>query len=274
MPPRFIERINRKAETVHGVFNETDSKPPSYISSPSSFKPSKRSSGSSSQTYDTAPTPPPSFKWTKAPRSSTEDVAIPKGALILVTGANSFLGGHVVDQLLEHGYRVRGTVRDLAKATWTSKYFEDKYGANQYAAVIVPDMAAKDAFHTAIEGCSGVVHCAAVTSMSSDSEKVILPNIAGVLNALEAAASEPSVVRFVYTSAISATITYDRSATEEIASDYWNMLDFGEAWSTGVYDEDKALAIYASSKMQTEAALWRWHDLCEHKFVVNTGTLS
>ena len=34
--------------------------------------------------------------------------------LVLVTGASGYIGGHVTREFLEHGYRVRGTVRSLA----------------------------------------------------------------------------------------------------------------------------------------------------------------
>lgn len=33
--------------------------------------------------------------------------------LVLVTGASGFLGAHIVKVLLDNGYRVRGTVRNL-----------------------------------------------------------------------------------------------------------------------------------------------------------------
>lgn len=33
--------------------------------------------------------------------------------LVLVTGASGYIATHIVKQLLEHGYRVRGTVRNL-----------------------------------------------------------------------------------------------------------------------------------------------------------------
>ena len=36
--------------------------------------------------------------------------------LVAVTGASSFVGLHFVLALLQEGYRVRGTLRDLARA--------------------------------------------------------------------------------------------------------------------------------------------------------------
>ncbi len=164
---------------------------------------------------------------------------------------------HIIDQLLVRGYRVRGTVRTNDKAAWTSKYFHNKYGAERYHNVIVPDMARQNAFHAAVRGCSGVVHVASVTSMSPDPNEVITPSIAGTINALEAAASESTVVRFVYCSSVSAAVSHDRCVRNEVTSESWNMFDFEDAWEPPPYEQDRAVAVAASSKMQTEAALWR-----------------
>ncbi|WP_199757615.1 NAD-dependent epimerase/dehydratase family protein [Micromonospora sp. Llam0] len=35
---------------------------------------------------------------------------------VLVTGASGFIAGHVIQELLQHGYVVRGTVRDVTRA--------------------------------------------------------------------------------------------------------------------------------------------------------------
>ena len=77
---------------------------------------------------------------------------IPKGSLVLVTGANGFIGSHVVDQLLLAGYNVRGTVRAESKAGWLKEYFGKKQTAGKFEVAIVPDMAAKGAFNEAVKG--------------------------------------------------------------------------------------------------------------------------
>lgn len=268
---RFIERINRKTDTLNAVFcNDTESRPQSYVSSRSSFTPS-RLSRTSSQSQKTASTPPPSSGQLKEEVSNLEQRALPKDSLVLVTGANSFLGSHVVDQLLNHGYRVRGAVRDHEKAAWTCTYFEDKYGPDRYTTSLVPDMTIKGAFDDAVEDCTGVVHVASITTMSADPNEVIVPSIAGVLNALEAAANEPSVLRFVLTSSVAAAISQDRNECIEVTSDSWNFADLSSAWAPPPYEEDRAFAVYNSSKMQTEAVVKKWYEDREPSFVLNTG---
>ena len=177
-----------------------------------------------------------------------EQLAIPKDSLILVTGANSWQGIHIVDQLLQQSYRVRGTVRDAEKAVWTSKYFKDRYGIGRYTTAIIQDMAKEHAFDIAVRGCSGVVHVASVTSMSPDPNEVITPTIAGAINALEAAGKELGVKRFVHCSSVDAAVSHDRGVRNEVGSDSWNMLDFEDAWAPGPYGEDRVRAVYASSE--------------------------
>ena len=78
--------------------------------------------------------------------------ALPKGSLVLVTGANGFIASHVVDQLLQAGFNVRGTVREAAKADWLKEYVVEKYGKGRFEVAVVPDMSVKGAFDEAVKG--------------------------------------------------------------------------------------------------------------------------
>ncbi len=81
--------------------------------------------------------------------------ALAPGSLILVTGANGFIASHVADQLIQAGYRVRGTSRDTIKTQWIKELFDKKYVEGKFEAVVVKDMAEERAFD---DVCKGRVH--------------------------------------------------------------------------------------------------------------------
>ena len=78
--------------------------------------------------------------------------AIEKGSTVLVTGANGFIGSHIIDQLLQLDYKVRGTVRTEAKGKWVQDYFDEKYGHGKLELVVVSDMSKRGAFDDAVKG--------------------------------------------------------------------------------------------------------------------------
>lgn len=77
---------------------------------------------------------------------------IPKDSIVLVTGVNGFIGSHIADQLMEAGYRVRGTTRDISKVKDLSALWEKKFGEGRLELAVVKDMAAEGAFDEAIKG--------------------------------------------------------------------------------------------------------------------------
>lgn len=81
-------------------------------------------------------------------------LAIPTDSIVLVTGINGYLGSHVADQLLQAGFRVRGTTRALSKASPLKKLWNDKYGPDKVDLVVIEDMAIPGAFDEAIQGLS------------------------------------------------------------------------------------------------------------------------
>ena len=80
----------------------------------------------------------------------------PPGSTVLVTGANAYIGSHVINILLGLGYRVRGTVR--TPRPWLNEYFDACYGKGLFETVLVTDLKDPSAFDHALAGVSGVVH--------------------------------------------------------------------------------------------------------------------
>nr|BAW27599.1 putative ketoreductase [Aspergillus stellatus] len=126
--------------------------------------------------------------------------SFPPGSTVLVTGANSFLGSHVINILLELGYRVRGTVR--SPRPWLNEYFSARYGSNSFETAIVADFQLPHAFDEAISGVSGVVHMAQAMPWDPSNSDPVGYTVAGTLHLLEAAAKEQSVKRVVLASSI------------------------------------------------------------------------
>lgn len=79
---------------------------------------------------------------------------IPKGSTILVTGANSFIASHVVDQLLTDGYNIRGTVRSKDKGEILQRHFDKTYGNDRFAFMVVENITIDHAFDEAVKGVS------------------------------------------------------------------------------------------------------------------------
>lgn len=117
--------------------------------------------------------------------------ALPTGSMVLVTGGqsitiqtahgsflithaaqvNGFVASHVADQLLEHGYGVRGTARDEVKLNLALDALRKRHPDSTVEGVVVPDMVADHAFDEAMSGVSGVAHVA-----SDVSERMKLSN--------------------------------------------------------------------------------------------------
>lgn len=103
--------------------------------------------------------------------ASGGNLALPRGSLILVTGATGFIGANVVYEALKAGYKVRGTSRSEDRAKDTHKIFNNN---PNYSAVAVPDIHAEGAFDEALKDVDAVIHMATDTSLGPDPNKVSL----------------------------------------------------------------------------------------------------
>lgn len=84
--------------------------------------------------------------------AASTDFALPQGSTVLITGSNGFLGAHIMDQFLQRGYKVRGTVRDVNKESWLVEHFDKLYGTDNFELVAVPRMEVEGAFDEVVKG--------------------------------------------------------------------------------------------------------------------------
>jgi hypothetical protein len=224
--------------------------------------------------------------------------SFPPRSTILVVGAYTRQGMHIIDRLIENGHSVRGIVSSAREAAQVSKHFEASHGRGYYHSSIVTDMTVEGALDSTVRHCSGVVF---VTSQSSPIMMSTKERIANVLNALTSAVKETRMDRFVYCSSDSplpAAVAPQRPLNNQISTideeddDDESVASLYHAVSTTAAQSLQPSRWLSSSRSSSRSgsrsshreesssikeetpldiAIGRWVDLWEPKFALQTG---
>jgi dihydroflavonol-4-reductase len=146
--------------------------------------------------------------------------------IVLVTGISGFIAKHCAVELLEHGYVVRGTVRDLKKADRVREVIA-AHADTRNLEFVAADLMSDDGWNEAMDGVWGVLHLASPFPLAQpkDENEVIKPAVEGTLRVLNAALTN-KVQRFVQTSS-SVAIMYGhaRDRTRQFTEKDWSYLN-------------------------------------------------
>lgn len=190
---------------------------------------------------------------------SQHQPALQKGDVVVLTGVNGNIASHIADQLIKAGFVVRGTVRDKTKNTWLADCFDRKYGRGHFELVEIPDVSASGALDEAVRGASGFIHTAMPVMRDTDPNVSVPVVIRGTINALEAAAREPRMKRFVLTSSSGASTAPKPDRVFHIDKDLWNNEAVEAAWAPPPYEGfERMLNVYYAGKTESERAAWKW----------------
>ena len=137
---------------------------------------------------------------------------------IFVTGVNGHIGNHIVRDLLEHGYKVIGSVRSLSdpdKVDHVRQHAID-LGCEHRLKLIEGDVLDADGWTEKIAGCDALFHTATVYSNSKNAQIIIDTANKGTTHLLTAA-KEAKIPRVIYTSSVAAvgSLPKGREKTEE-----------------------------------------------------------
>lgn len=174
-----------------------------------------------------------------------------KNVKVLVTGVTGYVGAHVAQQLLLHGYKVRGSVRSTADEGRMSKLRQqltDGLPENLPELEFVEaDLLKDDTWPAAIQGCQYVAHVASPFPLEipGDEDTLIKPAVDGTLAVLKAAAADGNVKRVVLTSSLAAihdvkTLDGKGDPEKKYNEDDWVDPDKVEAYSKSKILAEKA----------------------------------
>lgn len=137
-------------------------------------------------------------------------VELTEQGLVLVTGATGFVGKWVILRLLEKGYRVRGTVRSMSRASSVFQAVAKMLGRYEASRleIVEADLLDDKGWAEAMKGVRAVMHVAAAIRGDEPKDRtlVIRPALEGTQRVLRAAA-DAGVKRVIMTSSI-ATVGY------------------------------------------------------------------
>ncbi|KAF8996111.1 hypothetical protein BDQ17DRAFT_1364737 [Cyathus striatus] len=184
------------------------------------------------------------------------------GKLALVTGVTGFIAGHVADQLLQKGYRIRGTVRG-------SKVESLRKTVNvpgiEFTRV---DDIAKGDLSEALEGVDVVIHVASPLPTKASADDTLSTAIEGTLSVV-GQAEKAGIEKVVVTSSY---VTLLHPSGEAAFSG----ITLTESnWGEVTIDETRLQAgnpvfVYCGAKILAEKALW---DFARHHPKLDIATI-
>ncbi|XP_011021180.1 PREDICTED: cinnamoyl-CoA reductase 2-like isoform X1 [Populus euphratica] len=170
--------------------------------------------------------------------------------LVCVTDGNSFLGSHIVKELLSRGYLVRVTIQNQAVD------FEDLKGQmkeddmNKLESVVVAKMKDLESLCDAFRGCHAVFHTSSFVDphgISGYSEQMAFLETEGARNVIEACSRAAYIRRCIFTSSLLASI-WTSSNLDRVVDE--------SCWSSEEFCRENKLWL-ALGKVRAEEIAWR-----------------
>ncbi|XP_027160083.1 cinnamoyl-CoA reductase 1-like [Coffea eugenioides] len=170
---------------------------------------------------------------------------------VCVTGASGYIASWLVKFLLQRGYTVKASVRDLIDPKKV-EHLLALDGAKERLQLFKANLLEEGSFDAAIDGCDGVFHTASpfYHTVTDPQAELIDPALKGTLSVLGSCAKSPSVKRVVLTSSIAAVAFNGKPRTPDVVVDetWWSLPEFCKQMKLW----------YVLSKTLAEDAAWKF----------------
>jgi len=162
---------------------------------------------------------------------------------VLVTGATGFIALHCIQQLLDQGYEVRGTVRKENRKNEVMDAMKKHSSNGKNLEIVFTDLLKDEGWDDAVKGCKYVLHVASpfILEVPDHEDELIKPAVEGTLRVLNACQAN-HVEKVVLTSSFAA-IGYGGKGKKIFDEDDWSCTD-------------SPIGAYAKSKTLAERAAW------------------
>ena len=216
---------------------------------------------------------------------------------VMVTGATGYISAWVVNLLLQQGYRVHATVRDLSSPrTAQLEAMRDQHGS--HLKLFAADLLHPNDFMAPMQGCSQVCHIAspiAIGRIKHPYKTLVLPAVNGTKNVLNAVNKTPSVTRVVITSSVAAISNHqhpDSPLTEadwnhdtlvENAYSYaktqaektaWNMAKAQDHWQLVTLNPSMVIGPTCTQSLRHSLSIQMMYDFLNGKYRLGVPNLS
>uniref|UniRef100_A0A803P6F4 NAD-dependent epimerase/dehydratase domain-containing protein n=1 Tax=Cannabis sativa TaxID=3483 RepID=A0A803P6F4_CANSA len=171
--------------------------------------------------------------------------------VVCVSGGSGYIASWLVNLLLQHGYTVKATVRDLNDSK-KIQHLLSFDGAKERLHLFKANLLEEGSFDYVVDGCEGVFHTASpvLVSVNNPQAELIDPAVKGTLNVLKSCAKAGCVKRVVFTSSSRAVFANGRLVTPDVVAD--------ETWFSDTNFCEKSKDWYALAKTLAEEGAWKF----------------
>jgi dihydroflavonol-4-reductase len=164
---------------------------------------------------------------------------------VLVTGATGFIGLHCIDQLLNQGYAVNGSLRSPNRKDEIFNALKNKNTPTENLNLFIFNLTEDDGWDEGMQGCDYLLHVASPLSIQKhDDDFFVKPAVAGVKRAFKFA-KKHNIKKVVLTSSVAAILETDED------KEYFDETDWSDV-------ESRQIGSYAKSKTLAEKAAWQF----------------
>ena len=171
---------------------------------------------------------------------------ISQSKTVAITGGTGFVAGFVIAEFLNHGYKVKTSLRSLSKFDTLKEDLKNEVKEEQLAnlSAFEADLTSEKGWREGFAGCDGVVHVASPLGTGKENLAFLRKAAEGGTLIVLNAAKDVGIKRIVITSSIVCATPMPKNTQQDIDESLWTDL------------KNPSIDAYVKSKIYAEKAAW------------------